>query len=218
MTIKQSLENRIRGWFPKEPYSISSCVKSKFEIIQPPLSIPQQYGASATKSAGILSVIWVILGVFLTVFFIGIDRHVSLIYQIGWISGSAVAGIISGLLYTRNQLNRLSKNITIGLEVKDIGLNAVPLLAFIFISAYVAIVFDVPAVGSFSFFSAFACQQLARYITFWAYEKREKMRVMQPRFGSELAIIPKPPKNSNNNLKAPAEGAALNKTGVQLSA
>jgi hypothetical protein len=51
MTVKKSLENRIRGWFPQEPYLLSTQVKVNcevnIEIKNPPPKISQDYTNSA---------------------------------------------------------------------------------------------------------------------------------------------------------------------------
>ena len=76
--VAKSLRNRVRGWFPQEPYIISRQirqVKVDHETKQPPLMIPPQYKVSATKTAGIMLIYWIILYGFISYININLERY-----------------------------------------------------------------------------------------------------------------------------------------------
>jgi hypothetical protein len=91
MTVKKSLENRIRGWFPHEPTMISTRLEMTRESKQPPLIIPPEYNVNATKFAGAFSIFSIIFWGFM-IFSIDFTMHPISAFQIvAWIiAGSSI--------------------------------------------------------------------------------------------------------------------------------
>jgi hypothetical protein len=87
-------------------------------------------------------------------------------------------------------------------------LNLTPLFAFLFIGAYVSVLFGALAFGGgFSyFFFAFVSQQVTRCVLLYVFEKRMNMRIMQQWFGPGLVVIPKPP-SCNIDIRGTAKGS-----------
>ena len=77
MNIRKIFEKRIRGWFPKEPYSISIGVKEDSKTKPQSLVIPLGYDLSATFVAGLTTVFYAILGSLLIISFFSLEKNIT---------------------------------------------------------------------------------------------------------------------------------------------
>jgi hypothetical protein len=215
MTIKKTLHNRIRGWFPHEPYLLSTQVKVDCEvnneIKHPPPMIPQDYTVSATKTARNVAVLWIFLYGFFSLIWLSTEP-VNITLLVAWIIVGAAVGIISGKKYTQNQLRRLSKEVQIYPNKKDMIFVIVPLLLVLPFGFLVSwFLFDALIRPSrlfgvlVSVYAYSASQQVARYAIFRGFERKQDMRIMTGWLGGGIAVIPKPPNNNVNRLEAAAE-------------
>jgi Na+-driven multidrug efflux pump len=202
MTLKKSLENRIRGWFPHESTLISARLMVNHEYKQPPPKIQIDYRESATSAVKTTVFSGIILyGLVISLLFFTLQSYNGLILASWIIIGSAV-GIISGKAYTQNQLLRISREYQIKLNSKDFILSIVPLFAILLPGFFVDLFLLKELLQSAEFglilgvFAFSISLQITRCALFRAYEKRENMRLMQSYNGWGIAIIPKPP-NSN---------------------
>lgn len=205
MNVKKSLENRIRGWLPKEPYLISTRVKVDCETKQQPPIIPSGYNLSATKVAGAFAIFWIILYGFTSFTFLNLERYSISAFQIvAWIIAGLTVGAISGAIFTQNQLSRLSKDYQISTNGKDMVLLIVPTVLFFIFGFFVS--WSIYGAMRLPIFQGFLISvyawgisiEIIRYVLFFAFEKRENMRIMQSWFGFLFVLIPKAP-NSNVN-------------------
>ena len=208
MNVKKSLENRIRGWFPKEPTLLSAQVKVNcevnIEIKNPPPKIPQGYTIGATKNARTSTIGWMFYGLFVSIIFFLNNELDNIALLVAWVIVGVAVGIISGKMYTQNQLRRLLKEVEIHSNRKDRILAIVPFLIvfpFGFLVSWVLFVASITstlAVVTVSFVGAVVSQQLTKYALFRSFEKKVDMLLMM-RFGGGIVVVPKPP-NSNSTV------------------
>ena len=119
MNVKNTLKDRIRGWFPHEPTLISTRLMVNHEYKQQPPKIQLDYRESATGAAKTTALSWIILyGFIISVLFFTLQSYNGLKLASWIIIGSAV-GIISGKAYVQNQLLRISRDYRIKLNLKD---------------------------------------------------------------------------------------------------
>jgi hypothetical protein len=208
MTLKKSLENRIRGWFPKEPYLISTRFNLTTENKQPPLVIPSGYNTRAAKVAKINAIMW---AGFL-VFFVFLSWPIYETYNVTafqlavWIFAGLTVGVISGWLSTQNQLRRLAKDYKMEPNRKDIILLSAPILIFSIPSfLLIRFLFD-PFTGtsileslSISVWAVGVSGPVARVFMFRRFERSANMRLMQSWLGGGIVVIPKPPNNTSTD-------------------
>jgi hypothetical protein len=210
MNVKKSLENRIHGWFPKEPYLISTRVKVDCETKQPPLMIPPEYNVTATKTAAYGAIIWTFFYFFTSFLLLSLESF-NFPMLLAWIIAGSAVGVISGTMYTQNQIRRVSRDYLILPNRKDMILAIVPMLIFfIFVSFVSWFLYDASLRGSASLgplvsvCASLISSQVIRYAVLRAYEKRESMRLMQSWFGGAIALIPKAPNSNANPSEIPA--------------
>ncbi len=204
MNKEKSLKNRIRGWFPKEPYMIGRTVKVDIENKQQPPLVQPEFKVSATVTAGAIAVFWILIIVFQLDFeFLWKDG--TLIYQFGWLIVGFTAGAVFGGLATRTQLNRISKNYNIcGHSKKEMLLVLVPMLVLFVPSAiYLFTGFSTDGQrlallqSASSIFSYAISFYIIRFLDFYVFERREGLRLMQGWLGLGIIVIPKPPNSRN---------------------
>jgi hypothetical protein len=200
------LSSRIRGWFPREPYLISTRSKIKQENRPPPPIIPA-YKLSAIKFAGGYAIFWIIFyGLMFFAFNPGRYPISGLQVAVWVIAGSAI-GIFSGAAYTKNQLRRLMRDYQIFVDGKDIALLGVPIILFTFFVFLVSL--SIPSsigvyvsqglmISVYSWGDSFV---ITRTIQLATFERRENMRIMQSWWNTDLVLIPKAPDSFLNNLK-----------------
>jgi hypothetical protein len=203
MTSKKTLENRIRGWFPKEPAMISKRFNVYHESKQPPLMIPSNYKLSATKFAGAFAIYWIIFYgfIFYFVFFsFNIYSHpVSEFQIVTWIILGLTGGVISNAIVTKNQLSRLSKDYQFNTNGKDMVLLIVPMVLVFgfggFVSWFLYSSLQVWGILIYCWGVSFC---LTRVLLFVALERKENMRLMQSWWGTNIFLVPKAPNNKEN--------------------
>jgi hypothetical protein len=181
MTFKENLQNRVRGWFPQEPYRISNKIKvhACSEHKQPPLAIPLGYDLSATKWAGCYAVFWISL-TSLNMLFSSEGHLILNIFDLFWLIGGFVIGVILGLVIPRNQLNRLSIEYKINPNRKEIIFLIGSLSIFLAVRFLFFFWFPISFMLIFASLLALGCPILLfRYVLFYAYEKKENMRLVQ---------------------------------------
>lgn len=201
MTVKKGLENRIRGWFPHDPTMISTGLKVTRESKQPPLMIPSEYKVSATKFLGGLTIFWITFyGYFFFYAFNIFWRPISVFQIVAWIIVGLVFGVISHMLYTKNQLSRLSKDYQFTMNGRDGVLLIVPMvLFFVFTGVANSFLYSSSQVWLISVYTFAVSGLITRIILLAAFEKKENMRLMQSWWGSTIFLVPKAP-NSNTTV------------------
>ena len=197
MNVKKSLENRIRGWFPQEPYAISTRLKVNHENKQPPLIIPLEYKVSTTKFLGGFAVFWIVFyGYIFFSSFNLINHPVSAFQMVAWIIAGLAIGVISDTVFTKNQLNRLSKDYQFTTNGKDWGLLIVPMVLFFIFSGFVSwFLYSSLQLWVISVYSWAVSSQLTRVLLFAAFERKENMRTMQSWWGTRIFLVSKAPSN-----------------------
>ena len=207
MNTKKELR-KIRGWFPQEPYRISSRLKVNYEYKQPPMTIPSEYTVSATKAAGAFAIFWIIIYGILDgfVFSTSLERYpVSAFQLIPWIIVGLAVGAITSTMVTKNQLSRLSRDVQFYVNGKDMVLLIVPIVLFLIFGFFVSLSIPaaIPHVQSFQgfLFSVYAWGVsfvAIRPVLFLGFERRENMRLMQSWWGLGTFLIPKAPESIVN--------------------
>jgi hypothetical protein len=196
MNMKKNLQNRIKGWFPQEPYGISTRFKADYQKKQPPLIIPPQYNVSATKVAGAFAVFWIILYGFLLSFTINLEVYPVSAFQVtAWIITGSAWGVISCAILIRNQLSRLSKEYQFSTNIQDIVLVMVPTVLFFVVSSTLSwstMLVSLYALGVFI--------QITRCVMFVNFERKENMRLMQGWWEAKIFLVPEAPKNQDSHL------------------
>ncbi len=184
MNVKKSLENRIRGWLPKEPNIPKVPNKIDLRINQRPLITTQRViGKSATRPLRIHAIFWAIFGPLFIIQF-NVQSHIFLPSQITWIIAGLTFGSIVSALFTRRQLERLGKNNEVRMTIADILFLVGTFV--IFVGILIGVLFNnLPAWIQSGFMSSvFAGGSaiiVARYILFWRCEKKNKMYILQNR-------------------------------------
>lgn len=219
MNAKRSLKNRIRGWFPQEPTLKKPLqfqggrVKVESDIKPQSIVIPPGYNVSATKTAGLQSIYFTVLGFFFVYIFSFLtpDFSFSLTYMVAWVIAGLTVGAISGGMYTKNQLKRLSKNQQIYPNIKDMILLCVPMLTLFFVGIYsMWFLYGAYMQGSAllvllaSVFALGISAQTTMYALFASFEKRKNMCLMRMAVGWRIIAIPKPPSGNLNRSEIPA--------------
>jgi hypothetical protein len=205
MNIKEIFEERIRGWFPKEPYSVSIGVKEDAKTKTQPIAIPPGYDLSATLVAGLTTVFYAILGSLLIISFLSLERTITFAFLVAWIMAGLTIGAISGTVETRNQLKRLSKGHPLKTSKEDLIILIIPLFLLFIVGQYLSINYiglrSLALLSDLSAVFAFAViVQVIRYGLFLAYEKREKVCLMQSSFRGRIIAIPKAPNGNENQV------------------
>ena len=204
MTVKKTLQNRIRGWFPQEPYRISTRIKVDYENIHQPPTIMPNYNVSATKAAGVGAILWTIVYGFLFSTILQFERYPVTAFQIvAWIAVGSAIGIISAMMGTKNQLSRLLKDFKFYPNGKDIALQIVPMVVYVISGSFTIFfilgsnIYAPPSQGfAFSVYALSVFIFVTRPFLFFAFERRENMRLMQSWVGGEIILIPKAPKSN----------------------
>jgi uncharacterized membrane protein len=131
MNAKRSLENRVRGWFPTEPYRIGAKVNNEasFERKQPPLQIPLGYDIGTTKATIALAIFCTALCAF-QIYLNIIDKVTFTVFQIFLIIVGVIVGSVLEKKIVSSQLNRLSRDYKFTSNVKELLLLS-PMLIFL---------------------------------------------------------------------------------------
>lgn len=202
MKIKRSLENRLRGWFPKEPQLISRSCRIGIAAKQPPLIIRPEYTLSATKYVGALAIFGIIFYGFLFSS-LNFEWNPFSVFQFtAWIILGVTIGTMSSMVYTRKELGRLSRNFQTNTNWKDaILLYFAPIFVFALFGFFVSrVLFSLTLTGFIlSLYAYVVSSLLTRYGLMHFYEKTENMRIMQGWFEGGFAVIPKPPNKKDLN-------------------
>ena len=199
MTVKKNLENRIRGWFPQEPTMISARLKVNHEYKQPPLIIPPQYNASATKIAGGFAVFRILfLGLELVMSF-NLEFHAIPPFQImAWLFAGLTIGIISNTMLTKNQLTRLSNDYQFTPNKKDQLILLLPLVSFSILGGFVNwFLYSSLQAWLISILSYTVSFFLIKTLLFAAFERKQNMRLMQSWLEITVFLVPKAPNNND---------------------
>jgi hypothetical protein len=194
MNAKRSLQNRIRGWLPQEPFLTIKQVKVNSETKQPPPIIPAGYTLSATKVFGVFTIFWIIVYGLLFFNTPNLTRvPVSTFQAVAWIIAGLAVGTITGTILAKSQLRRLSKNYQFSTTGKDIVLIIVPIALFIIFSSILSW-----STILLSIYSLGVSFQITKWMLFFNFEKKENMRLMQSWWGTEIYLIPKAPQSKTN--------------------
>ena len=186
------------GWFPQEPCQIIVGAKEDNENEHYPLVIPSGYNLSTTLIAGLTAVFWAILGSILIISFLSFERNVSFPFQVTWIIAGLAVGIISGMVGTKNQLGKLSKDRQLNTNKKDLIMLIFPLFLLFMIGQFISINYvglrTSALLGDLCAVFAFAViVQVIRYGIFSAFEKKEKVCFLQSSFRGRIIVISKTP-------------------------
>lgn len=210
--MKRDLENRIRGWFPKEPYSIVvRHVKVDTEPKQPPLVIPPWSNQSATASAAMTAIMWIIISS-MAILTISIDfDYASPLIQVAFLLAGLAVGAAYGVLSTKKIVAILSRKHQYNYTGKTLVLAIVLVVAiFGFFAVLPSIIGYSPISGALirgfwlSFYSFAGSMLMARYVGFFAFEKRQNMRLLQS--SMSIFVIPKAPDSGVSCSEVAYEG------------
>jgi|WetSurMetagenome_2_1015567.scaffolds.fasta_scaffold47727_3 hypothetical protein len=223
MTVKKTLQNRIRGWFPQEPCIVNTRLKVNHENKQPPLIIPSEYKVSATKYAGVFAIFWITFSVFMFFNFVNLERYpISAFQFVAWIIAGLTVGAITVAMFTKNQLSRLLKDYQFTTNGKDLVLLIVPTVLFFifgfFVNWSIYGAMRVPILQGF-WISAIAWGisiEITRVILFGVFEKKENMRLMQSWWGPGIILVPKAPINNVNRSETTTTRESSSLTGSGL--
>jgi len=108
-------------------------------------------------------------------------------------------GVISQTTITRNQLKRLSREYKFGQNKKEIILLVVPGTIFLVLVLFFFWLQIPPLFSIASVFAWISRMWIIRFALFYAYEKKENMRLVQSWWGTEIYVIPKAPNSRNPN-------------------
>ena len=182
MNVKKSLENRIRGWLPKEAKVPKAPAKMDFQI-KPQSTVPSQMGngtVRATKALGVYSVFFIILYLFFVRIF-----YVETVGLIAGLVSGLVFGLVHGTWVTQRIFNQLENHNRYSLGWKEYFLIVTPLLIFEFSVLLVSnAIVGFPSMQLLAAFSGSAFVMmptwyLVRMVLFFSYEKTKKVFVMQ---------------------------------------
>jgi hypothetical protein len=208
MTAKKSLENRIRGWFPQEPTMFGTRLKADYENTRYPPTIPSGYNVSATKTAGIFAIFWILLYMFQSFTFLNLERiPISTLQVAAWIIAGLAVGTISSIMLTKNQLGRILKDYQFSTNGKDIVLLVVPAVLFFIFGFFVSLsiygIMYSPSLEGWliSIFAWGGSMFVTRYFLFFTFERKENMRLMRSWWGMEIFLIPRAPDSTVNGTK-----------------
>ena len=131
MTLKKSLEKRIRGWFPKEPTPSKVPAKIDFRV-NPQVTVPNLDGGTLriAKFSGFFAVLWAFFVSFLIIAN-GAEFHGSVISPLGWLFAGLMFGLVFSAIFTRKQIKLLEKNHKFDIDSVDLKLIVIPLLLFV---------------------------------------------------------------------------------------
>ena len=105
MNVKKSLENRLRGWLPKEP--ILREPTQRFQgIANDQILIRHQGGTRSTPVLGFGTLVTTFLGI--TILLSGAISHISTDSQIVWLSLGLISGVVLSVILAKKVLNSLS--------------------------------------------------------------------------------------------------------------
>jgi hypothetical protein len=206
MKVKRSLENRLRGWFPQEPYFFSRNCRVETSTKNPPLMIRPEYTNSATKFAGETAILSTIFSGLLLSSLNFVWQPFPVYHLVAWMIAGAIIGMVSCTVYTKRELCRLSRNYQIEFNWRENSLFAL-LPFFVFAVASLLATSHVGlslGVALFSWYALAVSYGSVRYGLLRYYEKTENMRIITSWSGLGYAVIPKPP-NQRMSLKQGSE-------------
>jgi uncharacterized membrane protein SirB2 len=195
------LENRIRGWLPKEPKVPVVPAKTAAPMRKPPLTIKQMGKGKSTTRNLLPSAIF--LGAFCLFSMIRSNAYfrIPLSSQVTWlITGLMVGSIISASLAKRD-LNRLARDMEIRPMTMVMEVLFVVGIMIIFSGIIIYVLFTgLPGwiQGGFlsTTFAAVSVFIIVRYTLFLRWEKKNKMRILQNR--SRFFVVPQ--SGTNNTV------------------
>jgi hypothetical protein len=174
MNAKKSLENRIRGWFPKEP--ILREPTQRFQgIANDQILIRHQGGTRSTPVLGFGTLVTTFLGI--TILLSGAISHISTDSQIVWLSLGLISGVVLSVILAKKVLNSLatrgetSPSITLPKALLFVGALIILLGAVLWLASQ----FLPATIGSFPL--DFLLGSLigfgpARFVLFFAWERK----------------------------------------------
>lgn len=205
MNIKKTFRNRVRGWFPQEPYLIKTMVRMNTEKQQNPLVIPADCNLSATKLAMALAIIWIVFYGYFSL--INIRYSISAFQVMAWVIAGSAFGVLLHLIITKRQLDRLSRNYRMsptGGETLLVIISEILFFIFAgFVSWFMSASLQLTLQGLLvSIYSWGVSIFITKPVLFTIFEKRAKMSIVQSWWGLEVFLIPKPPNRTVNGWKS----------------
>jgi hypothetical protein len=203
MNQKKGLQNRIRGWFPQDPYKISISCKVENEVKNPPLMIPPRFKTSLMKSILATAIIWgLVYGIgYLGLLHQSTFRYVSVYQAILAVFIGLAFGVSCGSMVARQRKKRVLT------DFQDSLSNDVPLIIIflVFLISLYAIGFflfprpitEILSFGDGLFISLIfymPCLYATQAFWYWDFERKEDMRLVTGWAGGDIYLIPKPPK------------------------
>jgi hypothetical protein len=151
--------------------------------------IPRGYNVSVIKMFGATTIFWIVIYGILFFYTLNLAEVPASTSQIvaSIVAGLAVGAFV-GIISTKNQIGRLSKNYKFSTTGKDIVLNVVSIVLFCIFGAVLSwstILFSVYFFG--------VSTLITRWVFFFNFEKKEDMRLMQSWWGTEIFLVPKAP-------------------------
>jgi hypothetical protein len=195
MKLRHRLAAFVRGWLPKEPKVPVVPAKTGSRTNERPLMTAQMGKGTSTTRFLRLNVIFV--GVFGALFIIQINvqSHISLTSQVSWIIAGLTVGSIISVIFTKWQLNCLTRDKEIRATIAESLFIAGIMLIFIGIFVGVAYTNLLIGIGvATSVFASAPAFGVVRYVLLSRWEKKNKMRILQNR--SRFFVVPQSGTNS----------------------
>jgi hypothetical protein len=195
MKLRQRFAAFVRGWLPKEPKVPVVPAKTSSRTNERPLMTTQMgKGTSATRFLRVNAIFVAILGA-LFIIQINVQSHISLTSQVSWIIAGLTVGSIISVIFTKWQLNCLTRDKEILTPIA--GLLFIAGIMLIFVGIFVGVVYTNLLIGMGVMTSVFAgvpAFGVVRYVLLLRWENKNKMRILQNRSG--FFVVPQSGTNS----------------------
>lgn len=190
MNVKKSLENRIRGWLPKEATLPEAPAKMDFRI-KPQPTVPNQMAKGTVRTA---KVIGVINSIFIIIFIYSLITVYNV--EIGWGIAGLVSGFVFGLAsgaWVNPRILKRTEKHKDSLGWKEYLGVTVPAVIFNLVAIQVGSAF------SWSFlFAWITTYLLVQMVLFLSYEGKKKVFVVQKGWlGVVYSLVPQTSTKSN---------------------
>jgi uncharacterized membrane protein SirB2 len=195
------LKNRIRGWLPKESKVPVVPAKTDSRINKRPLTTKQMgKGKSATRDLLPSAILGAVFGLFFMTR-VNADFNLPLTSQVTWLITGLMFGLIISVSLAKRDLNHLARDKEIRSSPMVVAVLFVVGFMFIIYGILVIVLFtDLPRWIQGGFLSVtFAGESVfcvVRYVLFWRWEKKNRMRILKNRSGFFVA----PQSGANNTV------------------
>jgi hypothetical protein len=193
------LENRIRGWLPKESKVPVVPAKTDSRINKRPLTTKQMgKGKSTTRDLLPHAILWAVLSLFFMIR-VNVYFKLPLASQVMWLITGLMGGSIISASLAKRDLNRLARDKEIRSFTMVVAVLFVVGFMFIFSGILVVVLFTglpgwIQGGCLSATFAGGSVFTVVRYVLFLRWEKKNKMRILQNRSG--FFVVPQSGTNS----------------------